>query len=375
MSQASSRTTPPTWITPPGCNAAIKYGGNTELQRALRTAVTDHLAQRGMSPYGGAAMLRKTGIILTWLVATYLLLLLWAESWWTFAALGISMGLALAAVGFSIQHDGGHGAYAERPWLSRVAALALDGIGGSSYMWHHKHNVLHHTYPNVEQVDDDISQSPWLRLSKTDPYLPVHRYQHWYAWVLYAFVTPKWVLVDDFRRIASQRAGARHVPPPTGATLRTLLLGKVFAYSWLFIIPLAVHGPSWGMLALYVFIAWVWGCTLATVFQLAHCNADAETMSWPKDGETLEHGWAEQQLATTVNFSPGNAALTWYIGGLNYQIEHHLFPKVCHLHYPALSPIVRKVCEAHGVEYRVQPTMLESLRSHIVHLRRLGASA
>ncbi len=319
-------------------------------------------------------MVGKSLVILTWLAATYLAMLFVAQQAWQLVLLSISAGLALACIGFSIQHDGGHGSYSKYGWVDRLAAFALDAIGGSSYMWNYKHNVLHHTYPNVEQLDDDISQSPWLRLSATDVHYGFHRYQHLYAWFLYAFVTPKWMFVDDFKRLVTQRAGPRRVPPPQGFDLWVLLAGKALAFTWMFAVPLLVHGPSWGLLGIYVLIAWVWGLCLATTFQLAHCNDVAHVGCWPREGETIPHSWAEHQLATTVNFAPGNAWATWFLGGLNYQIEHHLFPKICHLHYPEISPIVRDVCERHGIRYRVQPSMLSALRSHVAHLKHIGAA-
>ena len=318
-------------------------------------------------------MLGKTLVISLWLLCTYVGLVFLASTAWQFIALSLSMGLALACVGFSIQHDGGHKAYSRHVWVNRLAAFSLDAIGASSYMWHHKHNVLHHTYPNIERVDDDISQSPWLRLSTTDVHYRVHRFQHIYSWLLYALVTPKWLFFDDFRRMSTQRAGARHVPPPRGAALAVLLFGKSLAFAWMFAVPLAVRGPSLGLLGIYVLIAWAWGLSLATTFQLAHCSEAAEFGAWPREGEVIPRCWAEQQLATTVNFAPGNGALTWLLGGLNHQIEHHLFPRVCHLHYPALSKIVRDVCDRRGIRYRVEPSFWTALRSHVAHLRRVGA--
>ncbi len=365
-------SSPAMWLTPPGRNPALKYTQESPLMGDLRRRVAEYFEGAGRRRDGGLAMVAKSALIVGWAATTYVLLLTWAEAWWQFIPLCISMGLSLAAIGFSIQHDGGHGAYSSTRWVTRLAGFALDMIGGSSYMWHHKHNVLHHTYPNVEGADDDISQAPWLRLSTADELRPIHRYQHWYSWVLYAVVPPKWMLVDDFKRIFSQRAGARRVPPPRGKTLAALLVGKVIAYSWVFVIPLAMHGLSFGLVAVYVLIAWVWGVTLATTFQLAHCTTASEFSPWPKAGEPMGHAWAEQQLATTVNFSQSNPVITWFVGGLNYQIEHHLFPKVCHLHYPAISSIVREVCEEHGVQYRVHGSVFDALRAHIVHLKRVG---
>ncbi|MEM6993285.1 MAG: acyl-CoA desaturase [Myxococcota bacterium] len=361
------------WLTPPGRNPALKYSRESTLMTELRDRVSAYFDDNELSRGGGWRMLAKSGLIVGWAVTSYVLLLFVASAWWQFGLLAISLGLALAGIGFCIQHDGGHGAYSNNPRVSRVAAWALDFIGGSSYMWHHKHNVLHHTYPNVEGADDDISQAPWLRLSTVDEHRSFHRYQHWYSWFLYAIIPPKWILVDDFRRIFTERAGARRVPQPKGRMLAILLAGKAVSYTWLFVIPLVVHGPSLGMLAVYVLVAWVWGLTLATTFQLAHCTTSAEFSPWPAAGEPMGHAWAEQQLATTVNFAHDNPVVTWYIGGLNYQIEHHLFPKVCHLHYPALSQIVQDVCAERGVKYRVHGSVIDALRAHVVHLKRVGA--
>lgn len=369
----SSTSSPPMWVTPPGCNSELKFSHESKLMVQLRGRVREYFESNSLPRDGGWAMVRKSATIVGWAVTTYLLLLFWAQAWWQFALLSVSMGLSLSAVGFSIQHDGGHGAYSRHRWVSRLAAFALDLCGGSSYMWHHKHNVLHHTYPNVEGADDDISQAPWLRLSRADELRSFHRHQHWYSWALYGVIPPKWILVDDFVRMFTQRAAARRIPPPKGKTLATLLLGKVLAYSWLIVIPLAVHGPSLGLLAVYMTIAWVWGVTLATAFQLAHCTETAEFAPWPVTGEPLAYPWAEHQLATTVDFAQDSWLVTWFIGGLNYQIEHHLFPKVCHLHYPAISKIVREVCEEQGIEYRVHPSMLAALRAHIVYLKRVGS--
>ncbi len=362
----------PMWLTPPGCNPALKYSRESTLMADLRTRVGAYFDDNGLARDGGLPMIGKSLVFLGWATTSYLLMLLWADAWWQYGLLSVSLGMGLAGMGFSIQHDGGHGAYSSNPLLGRLAAMTLDLMGGSSYMWNQKHNILHHTYPNVEGADDDISQAPWLRLSSVDPYLPVHRYQHWYSWLLYAVVPPKWIFLDDYARIFTQRAAARRVPPPRGKALAVLLIGKAVAYSWIVVLPVMLHGFSLGLLAIYALVAWVWGVSLATTFQLAHCNVDAEFSPWPAIGEPMGHAWAEQQLATTVNFSKHSRFITWYVGGLNYQIEHHLFPRVCHLHYPAISGIVKQVCEEHGVPYRDNGTLWQALRSHIVHLKRMG---
>ena len=359
-------------MPPCGRAKAVKYTEASTLMSDLRRRVGAYFDDNGIDRCGGWRMLLKSGVILSWAVGSYLALLLWADAWWVIGLLAVSLALALAAIGFSIQHDGGHGSYSSNRSVSRAAAWTLDLVGGSSYMWRHKHNILHHTYPNVEGADDDISQMPWLRLCTTDPRLPMHRHQHWYAWFLYSLLAPRWIFIDDFKRIRTQRAGARRVQAPQGRSLAFLFVGKALAFTWILVLPLALHGLSLGLLAVYFIVSWVWGATLATAFQLAHCNTSADFVEWPRPGKGLELAWAEQQLATTVNFSPKNSLLTWYIGGLNYQVEHHLFPRICHLHYPAIRPIVRDVCREHGVRYREHATFWDALAAHVDHLRRLG---
>lgn len=109
---------------------------------------------------------------------------------------------------------------------------------------------------------------------------------------------------------------------------------------------------------------------LSAVFQLAHCT-DAAEFAPTSD---LESGWVQHQLATTVNFAPGNPLLRWYLGGLNFQVEHHLFSRVCHVHYPSLAQIVRETCVRHGVVYRCQPTLLRALAANWRWLRQMGNS-
>ena len=365
----------PLWHAPDGCSPDLKYPSDAGLMSDLRARVTEYFEGSGRSREGGWRMLLKTLVILVWTVGSYAALVFVATTWWQVVPLAISLALALAAIGFSIQHDGGHGAYSRSRTLSSLAAASLDLIGGSSYMWNQKHNILHHTYPNVVGADDDISQAPWLRLSRADELRPRHRYQHIYSWILYTLVPPKWFLVDDFKRIRTQRAGARLVPAPDHRALTLLLLGKAFALMWWFVIPLMVHGLSFGLVATYLLVFFVWGNALSTTFQLAHCNDAAEFTPWPREGASLPDSWAEQQLATTVNFARGNRLLTWYTGALNHQIEHHLFPRVCHVHYPALSRIVQDVCERRGIRYRDHGGVLDALRSHVTHLKRMGVVA
>src|SRR5690606_36417375 len=131
----------------------------------------------------------------------------------------------------------------------------------------------------------------------------------------------------------------------------------------------------WVVLIFYTATWFSIGLILGLIFQLAHCG---EGSAFPEpDARThrVASGWAAHQVATTADLAPGNRLLTWYVGGLNFQIEHHLFPQVCHVHYPRLAGIVREVCGELGVRYTSHPSLRAALAAHGRLLRRMGSAA
>ncbi len=313
----------------------------------------------------------KTGAILGWFALSYALLLaLGGISAWVAVGLTASVALATAGIGFSVMHDANHGAYAASPRANRAWGLALDFVGASSYVWRFKHNVHHHTYTNVDGMDADIDAQPFLRLTRPQRLRAFHRYQHLYAWLLYGVLALKWWFVDDVLDAVRGRLGQHPFPRPRGGELAAFIGGKAVFLTWTLIVPLLVFRSGW-VLAAFVCGALALGLVLSTVFQLAHAVSGAELHAQPRDGR-MPTGWAEHQLRTTVDFAPSNRLLGWYVGGLNFQVEHHLFPDVCHVHYPALAGIVEATCLAHGVPYRSQPTLRAAIAGHYRFLRTLG---
>ena len=210
----------------------------------------------------------KTAVILGWLAASYTLLVFFATSWWLALPLVVSLGLSMAAVGFNIQHDGGHQSYSDRPWINRLMASSLDLLGGSSYFWARKHNVLHHNYANIMGHDDDIDLGILGRLSPHQRRLPFHKFQHYYLWALYGFLPMKWQLYDDFRDLVTGRVGGRRFARPKGWDFAIFLGGKSLFFSLALAIPLFFH-PLWTVLLFYLAASLVQGTTLSVVFQIA----------------------------------------------------------------------------------------------------------
>ena len=355
---------------PPG---QLKFGANNGFQEELRRRVGSYFQRTGRRQRDCPRMYVKTAIVLGWLLASYLALVVFAERWWLAVPLSISLGLSMAAVGFNIQHDGGHGAYSNFRWVNKLMAMSLDLLGGSSYVWARKHNSIHHSYSNVTGHDEDIDIGVFGRLSPHQRRLKFHRMQHFYLWILYGLLPFKWQLFDDFWHVTAGHIGGHRLGRPKGWDLATFIGGKVAFFSLAWVIPQFFH-PVWAVLLIYVAASLVQGIVLGVVFQLAHCVEETNFPMPRQDTGRLAAAWAVHQVETTADFSPQNCLLTWFIGGLNYQIEHHLFPKICHVHYPALSQLVDETCREFGLRYVVHDNLRVALASHFRWLRQMGMS-
>lgn len=310
-------------------------------------------------------------IVTVWLLGSYLGLVFLAGAWWQVLLLGASLSCAIAAVGFKIQHDGNHGAFSERRWVNRLTGLGLDAIGGSSYIWRQKHNLLHHGYTNLAGADNDIDLGLLGRLSPAQPYRSWHRYQHIYLWPLYSLLAIKWQWLDDFSKLWLGRIGRQPFPRPKGWDLAGLVFGKAFAFTAALVVPALFH-PLQRVLPVYLSIMALTGLLLAVVFQLAHSVGEADHPRIAAGEGRVGHDWAVHQVLTTVDFARKNPLITWFVGGLNFQVEHHLFPRIAHVHYPALSRIVETVCARRGVRYNAHRSFFAALAAHFRFLREMG---
>jgi len=346
-------------LTPP------RYESDDGFHAELRRRVRLHLETNGLPARGLAVMYAKTAVLGVWLAGSYLLLVFGADQAWQAALLSLSLGLAAAGIGMNVQHDGSHGSYSTDRRVNRAMALSLDLLGGSSYVWKHKHNVLHHTWPNVAGVDDDIDTGGLARFAPVQPRRRLHRFQHLYMWPLYGLLAVKWHLFDDFAALATGRLGEQRLPRPGRADVLTLVGGKLVFATWAFGLPLLRH-PASTVALVYLASAAVVGLTLSVVFQLAHCVPEAI----PVPGRPVS--WAVRQVESSVDFARGSRVLGWYLGGLNFQIEHHLFPQVCHVRYPGIAPLVEATCHEFGVSYHALPTFWAAVAAHYRLLERLG---
>jgi len=343
-----------------------------EFVEELKARVNEFFASRGISPHANTSMVVKTVVLLTALVVPYALIL--TGDYHPLAMLGLAMmmGVVVAGIGFAVAHDALHGAYSKHKAVNSLLGLTFDMLGANGYLWRIMHNVVHHTYTNVHGADTDLDAAWFLRLSPRAPHRWVHRFQHWYALGGYSLATLNWVFLKDFRFFLKREIGPyvakRH---PVGQWL-LLFGGKFFYYGWAIILPLLVLDLPWWQFAIgFLAMHFTTGIILSVVFQLAHVVEETEHPV-PDANGTMEHTWMVHELVTTANFAMRNPVLGWFVGGLNFQIEHHLFPRICSVHYPAISRIVRETCEKYGIPYNAHPTLFSAIHSHWATLRRLG---
>jgi linoleoyl-CoA desaturase len=356
---------------PAADSGRLKFTDSDGFLQELRGRVDRYFRSTGRRPRDCPKMYLKTAIVMIWFAASYGLLVFGAGAWWTALPLAVSLGLSLAAVGFNIQHDGAHQAYSRRLWVNKLMAMTADLIGASSYLWRWKHNVFHHTYVNVAGHDTDIDVGRFARLSPHAPRLRWHRWQQFYLWPLYGLMAARWHLFGDFHEVIAGKMGPHRIPRPRGWDLAVFLGGKLISLTIAFVIPLCWH-PIWEVALFYLIVTGVMGIVLAVVFQLAHCVGEAEYPLPAANTLRMEQAWDVHQVQTTVDFARKSWILCWLLGGLNFQIEHHLFPRICHVHYPALSKIVEEACHEFGVRYVSHRTFLAGVISHFRWLRRLG---
>ena len=349
----------------------LTFGRDNSFQIELRRRVDEYFRSTGRRQRDCPEMYVKTGIILVAFFALYVLLVFVATTWWQAVPLAILLGLAMAAIGFNIEHDGGHHSYSDHAWVNRLMAMTLDLIGASSYVWHWKHGVVHHTYVNITGHDVDMDLGFLGRLTPHQKRLGFHRWQHFYLWPLYGVIVIKWHLYDDFRDIILGRIGQHRMPRPTGWELVSFVAAKLLFLTMAFVLPLLTH-RIWTVLLFYGVTVIVAGVLVSVVFQLAHCVEEAEFPLPKADSGSVENAWAIHQVETTVDFSRHSLVESWLLGGLNFQIEHHLFPRICHVNYPAMSKVVQETCREFGVKYREHTSFRAGLVSHFRWLRHMA---
>lgn len=286
----------------------------------------------------------------------------------------IIMGIGMAGIGLSVMHDANHGAYSKREWINKSLGYIIIFLGGNDVNWRIQHNILHHTYTNVSGMDEDLDPGPAMRFSPHEKRLKGHKYQHIYAWALYGLMTLMWVTVKDYKQLV--RYNKMNLLSSQGKVfgrlLAEIILSKIFYLTLFLVVPMIYAGAAWYVSLIgFVVMQYLAGLILSMIFQPAHV-VPSSNYPVPDESGNIEADWAVNQLYNTANFAPKARLFSWYVGGLNYQVEHHLFPNICHIHYRKLSKIVRDTALEYDLPYNSFTTFRKALREHARMLYNLG---
>ncbi len=351
--------------------SAPKFSSNgNSFYGDLRSRINSYFQESGKSSTGNGGLFFKAILLVITFVALYAHLVFFTPVWWLGVLECIVLGGLTAAIGFNVMHDGAHGSFSTKEWVNKLAGLSINFLGANVFMWNTKHNVIHHTYTNIDTIDDDIDARPFLRLCDTQPYLKMHKYQHIYGWAAYSLLYLYWVFFTDYEKYFTKKVGTMPLMKMKARDHVSFWFYKVLHAIIFIALPIYMVGfMPWliGFLVMGLFA----GMVLTVVFQLAH-TVEHTHFPMPDELNKMEDEWAVHQIKTTANFATRNKLVTWWVGGLNYQIEHHLFPKVSHIHYPAISKIIKKTCEEYGLTYVEYPRIRIAIKSHMAYLKYLG---
>jgi len=342
--------------------------------KTLNTRVNDYFKDNNISRNGNWKLHVKTVVMFLIYLTPYFLLLTLDFPGWVQLLFTIIIGVGMAGIGMNVMHDANHGAYSSKKWINKVMGSSIYILAGNAYNWKVQHNVLHHTYTNIHGHDEDLEAGRILRFSKHAKWYSFHKFQHYYGVFLYGLLTFNWALTTDFqqtkRYLARKLSFGKFPKPATQWSI--LVITKIIYFSIWIVVPLLFFNIVWWKILLGFFIMhYVAGIILSVVFQLAHVVGDAEVFA-PENSGTMKNTWAIHQLFTTVNFSPKNIIVNWFTGGLNHQVEHHIFPNISHVHYSKLSKIVKETAKEFNLPYNEYKTTRKALIAHFKHLKLMG---
>ena len=353
---------------------SIKY--NNKLQKefsdSLKQRVDNFFQSAKLSKSGGSRIIIKAIILTVTYLGAYAMIMTNYFNVYQMWILSAVIGFAAAGIGMGYMHDANHGSFSKSKKVNKIFGFSMEMLGGCTLNWKIQHNNLHHTFTNIENADDDISSRPLYRFTKGAKHYKMHRFQHIYMFFLYGLMTFSWLFVADYFQLTRYyKAGYFTKKMTFRRELSKLIFFKVLYLGYIVVLPLIFVDITWWQYIIGLFTThFIIGFVLAVTFQMAHL---VEKTDFPDpENNQINNNWFVHQLATTANFAPKNKLLTWYIGGLNFQVEHHLFPKVSHIHYPKLAEIVKNTCKEYNIKYNTYKTLPNALASHIRMLIKMG---
>jgi len=344
---------------------------NRSFFQSVKRSVDDYFKSRQLKKTGNWKLYSKAVILIPLALLIYIYLLLGNYHWAVGVLLSVVLGLNLVSIAFNVMHDACHGSYSSKKWVNELLGLTMNALGSNAFIWKIKHNIIHHTYTNIDGIDDDLNNGPLLRLCNTQKWLPIHRFQFVYMFLLYAISTFVWMLANDFNKYFSKKIHNTEIKKISLGEHAMFWISKLLYGFFYVVVPIYFVGwQAW--LIGFIMIHVTMGLVLSIVFQLAHVVEKTSFDAAERDNKVIETEWAVHEIKSTADFAGQNRVISWLVGGLNFQIEHHLFPQISHVHYLAISKIVKHQCNLFGLPYHYYPSMTQAIHSHVRLMKELG---
>ncbi|HEX8562398.1 MAG TPA: acyl-CoA desaturase [Flavobacterium sp.] len=346
---------------------------NLKFFRTLNSRVNAYFKDNNIKKTGNWKIHLKTIVLFCVFLTPYFLILTLDLSVWLHLLLSIVIGIGMAGIGMNVMHDGNHGSYSSKSWINKFMGGTIYVLAGNVYNWQVQHNVLHHTYTNIHGHDEDLDAGRIIRFTKEAEWRRFHKFQHYYSVFLYGLLTFNWAITTDFKQMRSylKRKLSYGEAKSPKILWTTLIITKLIYVSIWIVLPIVIGITWWKVLLGFFIMHYTAGLILSIVFQLAHV-VDETANPIPNEIGEIENTWAIHQLYTTANFAPKNKLVNWFTGGLNHQIEHHIFPNISHVHYGKIAEIVKQTAKECNLPYYEFKTMRSAVIAHFKHLRELG---
>ncbi|TVQ15231.1 MAG: acyl-CoA desaturase [Bacteroidetes bacterium] len=346
---------------------------NLEFKKVLHQRVDNYFKETGLSKNYNSDMVIKSITMLSLYILPFIVMLAVPLPFWISLMVWFIMGIGVAGIGMSVMHDANHAGYSKSQKVNRWMGLTMNLLGADAYNWKIKHNKLHHVFTNIYGKDEDINSRAILRFAYASPLKKYHRFQYIYAWALYSLMSLSMIIGDIPKRFAYRRKGETNLSASRfRKSVAWLVAGKSIYIFVLIILPIMLTGLLWWQVLIgFLIMHLVAGTIMSLVFQMAHV-VEGPHQAIPDQEGRIEDTLIEHQMKSTADFSKNNKILSWYVGGLNFQVEHHLYPKICHVHYPAISKIVEKTTEEFDIPYYVYDKFSDAFKAHTTTLKKLG---
>jgi len=353
-------------------DAQIKFPAESDAFYAtVKERVQNYFIATGKSKYGDFRFYFKALLFLSVHLSLYILVFRSESKGLAFWALAL-MGPLSILIGINSAHDGAHGAVSKRKWVNKFFLRLLDLLGANSYMWKNRHVYSHHLFPNIMNCDADLKQNPMVRIFPDDEIKPHHRFQFLYAPLLYLLYTLNWLLFRDFKDFSLENIGSFRPGRHPKSEIVQLLFFKAIYLSYIICLPAMFSILTLPQVILAYILMNFLASLLITVALVPSHVAETSLFPLPDDKGMMPYSWSHHQVLTVIDFATTNRVLNFFFGGFNHHVTHHLFPHICHTHYPGITPIIRQTALEFGIPYKHEDSLVNAYVSHIYLLKKNG---